>query len=82
MIFELQVCKFLEVSKLSFSGEYGPKLKEGYVTVGHLSQISNTDTEIGCCPCRWLSCCSDKWIKVIEASFPHNYILPKSLFLR
>ncbi|KAG2402358.1 Phospholipase D zeta 1 [Vigna angularis] len=34
------VCRFLEVSKLSFIQEYGPKLKEGYVMVKHLSNIS------------------------------------------
>ncbi|MED6197985.1 Phospholipase D zeta 1, partial [Stylosanthes scabra] len=35
-----EVCRFLEVSKLSFIHEYGPKLREGYVTVKHLSNIS------------------------------------------
>ncbi|CAI8603501.1 unnamed protein product [Vicia faba] len=35
-----EVCKFLEVSKLSFLQEYGPKLREGYVTVKHLLNIS------------------------------------------
>ncbi|XP_012851481.1 PREDICTED: phospholipase D p1-like, partial [Erythranthe guttata] len=36
-----EVCKFLEVSKLSFSQEYGPyKLKEGYMMVKHLGLFS------------------------------------------
>ncbi|GAU29391.1 hypothetical protein TSUD_31980 [Trifolium subterraneum] len=34
-----EVCKFLEVSRLSFLQEYGPKLREGYVTVKHLSNV-------------------------------------------
>ncbi|GJV24793.1 phospholipase D zeta 1 isoform X2 [Tanacetum coccineum] len=33
-----QVCRFLEVSKLSFSPEYGPKLKEDYVMVWAVSK--------------------------------------------
>ncbi|KAK6121109.1 hypothetical protein DH2020_045135 [Rehmannia glutinosa] len=35
-----EVCKFLEVSRLSFSQEYGPKMKEGYVMVKHLPMFS------------------------------------------
>ncbi|XVE89606.1 hypothetical protein DITRI_Ditri20bG0009200 [Diplodiscus trichospermus] len=58
-----EVCKFLEVSKLSFSREYGPKLKEGYVMVKHLSKVSGDD-DVGCFPCKWFSCCSNKWRKV------------------
>ncbi|XVF31421.1 hypothetical protein REPUB_Repub16aG0144700 [Reevesia pubescens] len=58
-----EVCKFLEVSKLSFSREYGPKLKEGYVTVKHLSKVSGDD-DIGCFPCQWFSCCNNNWRKV------------------
>ncbi|XWS57471.1 hypothetical protein CRYUN_Cryun09bG0176700 [Craigia yunnanensis] len=58
-----EVCKFLEVSKLSFSQEYGPKLKEGYVTVKHLSKVSGDD-DVGCFPCQWFSFCSNKLRKV------------------
>ncbi|GMI79357.1 phospholipase D P2, PHOSPHOLIPASE D ZETA 2 [Hibiscus trionum] len=58
-----EVCKFLEVSKLSFSREYGPKLKEGYVTVKHLSKADGDD-DIGCFPCQWFSFCTNNWRKV------------------
>ncbi|KAJ4956562.1 hypothetical protein NE237_013345 [Protea cynaroides] len=59
-----EVCKFLEVSKLSFSPEYGPKLKEGYVTVKHLPKIPRDDDNSRCCACHWCSCCNDNWQKV------------------
>ncbi|XP_021682219.2 phospholipase D zeta 1 isoform X2 [Hevea brasiliensis] len=59
-----EVCKFLEVSKLSFSREYGPKLKEGYVMAKHLSNISCTDANIRCCPCSLFDCCNNNWRKV------------------
>lgn len=59
-----QVCQFLEVSKLSFSLEYGSKLKEDFVMVKHLSRISK-DTSYrrrgGCC---WSGCCNNDWQKV------------------
>ncbi|KAG5512981.1 hypothetical protein RHGRI_038612 [Rhododendron griersonianum] len=48
------VCKFLEVSKLSFLKEHGPKLKEGYVMVKHLAKIPKDDD---CYVCRWFNCC-------------------------
>ncbi|KAJ1283525.1 hypothetical protein BS78_03G134800 [Paspalum vaginatum] len=58
-----EVCKFLEVSLLSFLPEYGPKLKEDYVTARHLPKI-----EIGrkerCCSSCCLSFCSSSWQKV------------------
>ena len=59
-----QVCKFLEVSRLSFSEEYGPKLKEGYVLVKHLDRSSEKDT----CPGSWLCfcCCGRNWQKVSD----------------
>jgi len=63
----LQVCKFLEVSKLSFSLEYGPKLKEGYVMVKHLPQLSKDNREISCLPCQWFGCCSNSWQKVFNS---------------
>ncbi|KAK4782951.1 hypothetical protein SAY86_007325 [Trapa natans] len=59
-----EVCKFLEVSKLSFSPEYGPKLKEDYVMVKHLPKIPRPDDYRRCCLCDWLSCCNDNWQKV------------------
>lgn len=59
-----EVCKFLEVSKLSFSPEYGPKLKEDYVMVKHLPKIPKEDDTRKCCPCPWFSCCNDNWQKV------------------
>lgn len=59
-----EVCKFLEVSKLSFKPEYGPKLREGYVSVKHLQRIHSTDSSSSCSCCRWMSCCNDNWQKV------------------
>ncbi|KAM7254898.1 hypothetical protein ACFE04_020139 [Oxalis oulophora] len=38
-----EVCKFLEVSNLSFSPEYGPKLKEDYVMLKHLPKIAKKE---------------------------------------
>ncbi|KAL0414782.1 UNVERIFIED_CONTAM: Phospholipase D zeta 1 [Sesamum radiatum] len=59
-----EVCKFLEVSKLSFSPEYGPKLKEDYIMVKHLPKILGNDDDERCCSCQWVSCCRDNWQKV------------------
>lgn len=59
-----EVCKFLEVSRLSFVPEYGPKLKEDYVTVRHLPKIQRPGDESKCCACPWFSCCNDNWQKV------------------
>eukprot|EP00257_Ricinus_communis_P015464 XP_015573381.1 phospholipase D zeta 1 isoform X2 [Ricinus communis] len=59
-----EVCKFLEVSKLSFSLEYGPKLKEDYVMARHLPPIPTNDDSGKCCACHWFSCCNDNWQKV------------------
>ncbi|XP_062175862.1 phospholipase D zeta 1 isoform X2 [Alnus glutinosa] len=60
-----EVCKFLEVSKLSFSPEYGPKLKEDYVMVKHLPKIPKDDDDSRkCCACQCFSCCNDNWQKV------------------
>ncbi|XP_043811423.1 phospholipase D zeta 1 isoform X2 [Manihot esculenta] len=56
-----EVCKFLEVSKLSFSPEYGPKLKEDYVMARHLPKIPRTDDSGKCCACQWFNCCNDNW---------------------
>jgi phospholipase D1/2 len=51
-----EVCRFLEVSKLSFKPEYGPKLREGYVMVHHLSRILLDDENPSCCSSFWMSC--------------------------
>ncbi|OAY77325.1 Phospholipase D zeta 1 [Ananas comosus] len=64
-----EVCKFLEVSRLSFLPEYGPKLKEDYVTVRHLRNIRHDDDDDDddderCCSCGWFSCCHSSWRKV------------------
>ncbi|XWS14128.1 hypothetical protein CRYUN_Cryun36dG0096700 [Craigia yunnanensis] len=59
-----EVCKFLEVSKFSFSPEYGPKLKEEYVMVKHLPKIAKNDDSDRCCACHWFNCCNDNWQKV------------------
>ncbi|XP_058077634.1 phospholipase D zeta 1-like isoform X3 [Magnolia sinica] len=58
-----EVCKFLEVSKLSFLPEYGPKLKEDFVMVKHLPKIVK-DEDKKCCTCHWFSCCNGNWQKV------------------
>lgn len=70
-----QVCKFLEVSRLSFSPEYGPKLKEDYVMVKHLPKIHRDDEHRNCCSCQWFSCCKDNWQKVIifSAKLSHEF---------
>ncbi|XP_050218111.1 phospholipase D zeta 1 [Mercurialis annua] len=59
-----EVCKFLEVSKLSFCPEYGPKLKEDFIMARHLPPIPTNDNSGKCCTCRWFSCCNDNWQKV------------------
>ncbi|KAL3641911.1 Phospholipase D zeta 1 [Castilleja foliolosa] len=59
-----EVCKFLEVSKLSFSPEYGPKLKEDYIMVKHLPKILDNSNDSECCSRQWFCCCRDNWQKV------------------
>ncbi|XP_068658826.1 phospholipase D zeta 1-like [Aristolochia californica] len=59
-----EVCKFLEVSKLSFCPEYGPKLKEDYFMVKHLPKIQKNEDDQKCCSCSWFSCCNNNWQKV------------------
>ncbi|KAL7220740.1 hypothetical protein ACSBR2_013600 [Camellia fascicularis] len=75
-----EVCKFLEVSKLSFSPEYGPKLKEDYVMVKHLPKIPNNDDYRRCCACPWFSCCNDNWQKVWAVLKPGFFSLLKDPF--
>ncbi|PAN31060.1 hypothetical protein PAHAL_5G392000 [Panicum hallii] len=58
-----EVCKFLEVSLLSFLPEYGPKLKEDYVTVRHLPKIE-MGSKGRCCSSCCFSFCSSNWQKV------------------
>lgn len=60
-----EVCKFLEVSKLSFVPEYGPKLKEEFVMVRHLPKIHAEEEMKRCGCCWWLCCCcNENWQKV------------------
>ncbi|XP_047315494.1 phospholipase D zeta 1-like isoform X2 [Impatiens glandulifera] len=75
-----EVCRFLEVSKLSFSPEYGPKLKEDYVMVKHLTKILDDDDQQGCCACDWLGCCNDNWQKVWAVLKPGFLALLKDPF--
>ncbi|CAN6715141.1 unnamed protein product [Malus baccata var. baccata] len=58
------VCKFLEVSKLSFLQEYGPKLKEGYVMVKQLPKCTGANSDVKSCAYFFLDCCSNNWQKV------------------
>lgn len=51
----IEVCKFLEVSRLSFAPEYGPKLQEGYLTVKHLPSFP-ADEHSSSCSRFWESC--------------------------
>jgi hypothetical protein len=64
---KMQVCKFLEVSLLSFLPEYGPKLKEDYVTVRHLPKIE-MGSKGRCCSSCCFSFCSSNWQKVLKIS--------------
>lgn len=60
-----EVCKFLEVSKLSFMPEYGPKFKEEFVMVRHLPKIQTEEESTKCNNCWWLCCCcNENWQKV------------------
>ncbi|KAF7813523.1 phospholipase D zeta 1 isoform X1 [Senna tora] len=68
-----EVCKFLEVSKLSFSPEYGPSLKEDYVMVKHLPKIPKDDDSRNCCNSHCFSCCNDNWQKV-WAVLKHGFL--------
>lgn len=70
---KLQVCRFLEVSRLSFSPEYGPKLKEDYIMVKHLPKIQRDDDSRKCCSCQWFGCCKDNWQKVAILSGSYVY---------
>ncbi|ONI04374.1 hypothetical protein PRUPE_6G317900 [Prunus persica] len=63
-----EVCKFLEVSKLSFSQEYGPKLKEGYVMVKHLPKIAGADSDVNSFASLCLGFCSNNWQKVASGN--------------
>ncbi|KAL5230423.1 hypothetical protein ABZP36_029199 [Zizania latifolia] len=74
-----EVCKFLEVSCLSFLPEYGPKLKEDYVSVGHLPKIQK-DRKENCCSCGLFSCCKSNWQKVWVVLKPGFLALLKDPF--
>lgn len=76
-----EVCKFLEVSKLSFAHEYGPKLKEDYIMVKHLSRrITKEDANGRCCLCTWSGCCNNRWQKVWAVLKPGFLALLKDPF--
>ncbi|OVA02602.1 Phospholipase D/Transphosphatidylase [Macleaya cordata] len=75
-----EVCKFLEVSKLSFSSEYGPKLKEDYVMVKHLKNILKEDDDGKCCTCHWFSWCNNNWQKVWAVLKPGFFALLEDPF--
>lgn len=75
-----EVCKFLEVSRLSFLPEYGPKLKEDYVTVKHLPKIQKEDDDNRCCACHWSNCCNGSWQKVWAVLKPGFLALLKDPF--
>ncbi|XP_058723513.1 probable inactive poly [ADP-ribose] polymerase SRO4 [Vicia villosa] len=49
---------------LSFSPEYGPKLKEEYVMVKHLPKIKKDEDSRKCCLSDCFNCCNDNWQKV------------------
>lgn len=49
---------------MSFVREHGPKLKEGYLMVKHLKQLTGSDSSIKCFSCHWCSCCMYNWKKV------------------
>ncbi|KAF6989839.1 hypothetical protein CFC21_007124 [Triticum aestivum] len=74
-----EVCKFLEVSCLSFLPEYGPKLKEDYVSIGHLPKIQKGHKE-KCCSCGLFSCCKSSWQKVWVVLKPGFLALLKDPF--
>ncbi|KAI5018265.1 phospholipase D zeta 1 [Hordeum vulgare subsp. vulgare] len=74
-----EVCKFLEVSCLSFLPEYGPKLKEDYVSIGHLPKIQKGHRE-KCCSCGLFSCCKSSWQKVWVVLKPGFLALLKDPF--
>lgn len=54
---------------LSFSPEYGPKLKEEYVMVKHLPKIKKDEDSRKCCLSDCFNCCNDNWQKVKELFF-------------
>ncbi|KAI9185502.1 hypothetical protein LWI28_007956 [Acer negundo] len=63
-----EVCKFFEVSRLSFAQKYGPKVKEGYVMVKHLSKISRA-VSCGNQSIKFRSTCKGKvkhWVAAIN----------------
>ncbi|CAH9073877.1 unnamed protein product [Cuscuta epithymum] len=71
-----EVCKFLEVSKLSFLPEYGPKLIENYLMVKHLPKVTENEG-FGC---SGLGCCQNDWRKVWAVLKPSFLALLRSPF--
>lgn len=64
---------------MSFSPEYGPKLKEEYVMVKHLPKILKDDDSRKCCLSDCFSCCNDNWQKVKNPAFGYASLI--SLFI-
>ncbi|XAR57043.1 Phospholipase D [Bertholletia excelsa] len=75
-----EVCRFLEVSRLLFSLEYGPKLKEDFVVVKHLPEIPRDDDHKKCWACNCFGCCKDNWQKVWAVLKPGFLALLKGPF--
>jgi hypothetical protein len=59
---------------LSFSPEYGPKLKEESVMVKHLPKIKKDDDSRKCCLSDCFNCCNDNWQKVMNYSIEDSLI--------
>ncbi|KAM0921948.1 hypothetical protein ACQ4PT_006505 [Festuca glaucescens] len=59
--------------------EYGPKLKEDYVSVGHLPKIQKGRKE-KCCSCGLFNCCKSSWQKVWVVLKPGFLALLKDPF--
>ncbi|CAN8260345.1 unnamed protein product [Cochlearia groenlandica] len=77
-----EVCKFLEVSRLSFSREYGSKMKEGYVMVKHLRKVPESDGHRCCLPSHCLGCFGTSWTKVWAVLKPGFLALLEDPFSR
>jgi len=65
---------------LSFSPEYGPKLKEESVMVKHLAKIIKDDDSRKCCS-NCFNFCNDNWQKVINILLKLVTMLHLSWFL-
>lgn len=70
----------MEVSKLSFAQEFGPKLREDYIMIKHLSRTPKEEAYARCCLCNWAGCCNSKWQKVWAVLKPGFLALLKDPF--